>query len=95
MTHECVAVACSHVVAEHGEGVVWDHVRGELPVSRPPSCCFGGPDLNTPFISTARTGLRDKALQNEPDAGRVFCAQTGVGGVAQPPFATRLPPRSP
>jgi sugar lactone lactonase YvrE len=69
--------------------------RVRLPVSRPTSCCFGGPDLNTLFISTARTGLREKALQNEPDAGRVFCAQTGVGGVAQPPFATRLPPRSP
>ena len=30
MTNEFVAVACSDVVAEHGEGVVWDHVRREF-----------------------------------------------------------------
>jgi sugar lactone lactonase YvrE len=68
--------------------------RVRLPVSRPTSCCFGGPELDVLFISTAREGLRAEALHNEPDAGRLFCAQTGTRGVAQPAYASRLPTRS-
>jgi len=68
--------------------------RVRLPVSRPTSCCFGGPELDTLFISTARKGLRDEVLRDEPDAGRMFSAQTGTRGVAQPPYASHLPRRS-
>jgi L-arabinonolactonase len=61
--------------------------RVRLPVSRPTSCCFGGSDLATLFVSTARRGLTDDQLRSQPDAGRLFRAEVGVRGVAQPSFA--------
>jgi sugar lactone lactonase YvrE len=43
-----------------------------LPVDRPTSCAFGGPDLTTLFVTTARHGLDEEALARQPHAGRVF-----------------------
>ena len=43
-----------------------------LPVDRPTSCAFGGPDRTTLFITTARHGLDEAALARQPDAGHVF-----------------------
>jgi sugar lactone lactonase YvrE len=43
-----------------------------MPADRPTSCAFGGPDLATLFITTAREGLDEAALSRQPDAGRVF-----------------------
>ena len=43
-----------------------------VPVDRPTSCAFGGPDRATLFITTARHGLDETALARQPDAGRVF-----------------------
>jgi sugar lactone lactonase YvrE len=43
-----------------------------LPVDRPTSCVFGGPDRSTLFVTTARHGLDDEALSRQPHAGRVF-----------------------
>jgi len=60
--------------------------RVRLPVSRPTSCCFGGDGLATLFISTARVGLADDEVGGQPDAGRLFRADAGVHGVAQPRF---------
>jgi sugar lactone lactonase YvrE len=68
--------------------------RVRLPVSRPTSCCFGDTELDMLFISTARKGLGDDALAAQRDAGRVFRAETGARGVAQPAYATPLPQRS-
>ncbi|MGB4595013.1 MAG: SMP-30/gluconolactonase/LRE family protein [Anaerolineaceae bacterium] len=44
----------------------------QLPVSRPTSVAFGGPDLKTLFITSARTGLSAEALEREPLAGSLF-----------------------
>ena len=43
-----------------------------LPVDRPTSCAFGGPDRSTLFVTTARHGLDDAALSRQPHAGHVF-----------------------
>jgi sugar lactone lactonase YvrE len=43
-----------------------------MPVDRPTSCAFGGRDLATLFVTTARHGLEPAALARQPDAGRVF-----------------------
>ena len=67
----------------HGDLVA----RVTLPVSRPTSCCFGGVDLGTLFISTARIGLGAEQLAGEAHAGRLFCTDAGVRGVAQSAFA--------
>jgi sugar lactone lactonase YvrE len=43
-----------------------------LPVERPTSCGFAGPDRATLFVTTARAGLDEAALARQPDAGHVF-----------------------
>lgn len=44
----------------------------ELPVSRPTSCAFGGPDRRTLFVTSARHGLTERQLPQQPLAGAVF-----------------------
>ncbi|MBV9048989.1 MAG: SMP-30/gluconolactonase/LRE family protein, partial [Solirubrobacterales bacterium] len=55
----------------------------ELPVQRPTSCAFGGPELTTLFVTSAREGLDDRALADQPAAGRVL-AITGLGVRGRP-----------
>jgi sugar lactone lactonase YvrE len=58
-----------------------------VPVDRPTSCAFGGPDRATLFITTARHGLDEAALAQQPDAGRVFRVDgLGVGGPPCAPY---------
>jgi sugar lactone lactonase YvrE len=44
------------------------------------SCCFGGPDGATLFVTTSRQGLSPEQLAAEPDAGRIFRVDPGVTG---------------
>jgi L-arabinonolactonase len=59
----------------------------DMPVEQPTSCAFGGEDLATLFVTSARTGLSDAALAAQPDAGSLFGFRPGVRGRPQPPFA--------
>lgn len=43
-----------------------------LPVSRVTSCTFGGDTLEDLYITTARTGLSESALKQQPNAGSLF-----------------------
>jgi sugar lactone lactonase YvrE len=45
--------------------------RIELPVSRPTSCCFS-PDRQLLYVTTARLGLDDGQLEQEPLAGALL-----------------------
>lgn len=58
-----------------------------LPVARPTSCAFGGPDMRTLFVTTAATGLTDAMLEAQPLAGSVLALETAVRGAAIAPFA--------
>ncbi len=51
-----------------------------LPVQRPTSCTFGGPDLTQLFITSAWTGLSEKEQKEQPLAGDLFCAWTDTRG---------------
>jgi sugar lactone lactonase YvrE len=51
-----------------------------LPVQQPTSCSFGGPDLKTLFITSARDGLSDAALLSQPQAGGLFAISLDVAG---------------
>ncbi len=56
-------------------------------VDRPTSCAFGGPDLATLFITTARHGLDETSVAQQPDAGRVFRVDgLGVKGAPCAPY---------
>lgn len=43
-----------------------------LPCARVTKLAFGGPDLRTAFVTTARTGLDEQALVEQPLAGGLF-----------------------
>ncbi len=58
-----------------------------LPVPRPTSCCFGGPDLSTLYITTARIRMSQRQLAEAPLSGGVFALRAGVRGQADTPFA--------
>jgi sugar lactone lactonase YvrE len=84
--HVWVAIWDGGQVRRHApDGELVARVR--VPVSRPTSCCFGGADLDTLFISTARKGLTADELRKQPEAGRLFRVDTGVRGVVQPRFS--------
>ncbi len=54
-----------------------------LPVSRPTSCMFGGPDLRTLFVTTARYGLTPEQLEAEPHAGSLLAIPMPVAGLPE------------
>jgi xylono-1,5-lactonase len=59
----------------------------ELPVERPTSCAFGGPELDQLFITSARVGLNAEALAAQPNAGGLFMTRPGVIGIEERPFS--------
>jgi sugar lactone lactonase YvrE/DNA-binding IclR family transcriptional regulator len=60
----------------------------QLPVPRPTSCCFGGPDLGTLYVTSARVRLSAAQLADAPLSGSVFAIDTGgLRGLPEPAFA--------
>jgi L-arabinonolactonase len=59
----------------------------EMPVQRPTSCMFGGPNLGTLYVTSARIGLTDEELAAQPQAGGVFALDVGVRGLPAFRFA--------
>lgn len=57
------------------------------PVSRPTSCAFGGPDLATLYVTSARDNLPEVELARQPLAGGLFAFEPGVRGLALPSFS--------
>lgn len=58
-----------------------------VPVEQPSSCAFGGPEMTTLYVTTAREGLSEEALAGQPLAGSVLSFEAGVRGLALPSFA--------
>ena len=58
-----------------------------MPVQRPTTCMFGGPDLSTLYVTSARMDLAGEALAAQPQAGGVFALEPGVRGLPEPRFA--------
>ncbi len=52
----------------------------ELPVSLVTSCAFGGPGLDTLFVTSASIGLDEAQIAKEPLSGCVFAVNPGVSG---------------
>ena len=52
-----------------------------VPAPYTSSCAFGGPDLKTLYITTARGGLSPEQLEEFPESGNVFAVEPGVAGV--------------
>ncbi len=58
-----------------------------LPALQPTSCCFGGPDMTTLFITSASRGLSAQQMKEMPLNGRLFMLETNVKGRMEPRFA--------
>jgi xylono-1,5-lactonase len=63
--------------------------RVALPCAQVTKIAFGGADLRTAYVTTARTGLDDAALRAQPDAGGLFSFTGPAPGL--PAFAAQLP----
>lgn len=61
--------------------------RIRLPVKRPTSVTFGGPDLRTLYITTASRGLSEAELAEQPLAGAVLSVRVDVPGLVEPVYA--------
>jgi L-arabinonolactonase len=59
----------------------------EVPVIKPTCCAFGGPELDTLYITTSRLQMTPEQLALEPSAGSLFAFKPGVRGVVDTPFA--------
>ena len=72
-------VAGGRCVVRHAPDGSIDRVV-ELPCHSPTSCCFGGPDLDTLYVTSARFGLDEAHLKARPDEGALFALRPGVRG---------------
>lgn len=70
-----------------GSGVYrWNPETGDLmekidvPAPNVTSCAFGGPNLTTLYITTAREGLTEEQLEKYPLSGSLFVTETGIKG---------------
>lgn len=61
----------------------------ELPVQRPTCPAFGGSDMRTIFVASARVGLDDAALDTQPMAGSVVSFRTDTPGLPEYRFSCR------
>lgn len=64
-------------------------VHVHVPASQTTSVAFGGDDLDTLYITSARTGLEATDLAEQPAAGALFAAIVGVSGRLPRPFDDR------
>jgi sugar lactone lactonase YvrE len=57
----------------------------EMPVTHPTSCCFGGTNLDTLIITSARAGVEGpftpEEVERQPLAGSVFAVNPGIVGL--------------
>ncbi|MDD2882273.1 MAG: SMP-30/gluconolactonase/LRE family protein [Rhodoferax sp.] len=56
-----------------------------VPVKKPAMCAFGGPNLDTLFVTSIRPSGVD--LSDQPLAGGVFALRPGVCGLPEPQFS--------
>jgi len=57
-----------------------------MPVLHPTSCCFGGKDMKSLFITTSKKALSNKQLEQYPLAGRLFKVETNTIGQIEPRY---------
>ncbi len=57
-----------------------------LPASQPTCCAFGGPDLSTLYVTSARQGLSAAELERQPLAGGLLAIDADARGLPEPRF---------
>jgi sugar lactone lactonase YvrE len=64
----------------------------EVPATQVTACAFGGDDLRTLFITTARQRLTPEELELQPRAGALFSVRLDVCGLPEPRFGVEAGP---
>lgn len=59
-----------------------------LPVKAPTMPCFGGPDMKTLFITTARQKHTTEELEKMPLAGGIFSVRVDISGLPEAAFTS-------
>ena len=81
----CALYSASRVVRIDPSGRIEREIA--LPVSQPTMCAFGGPELDTLYITSAAQRLDANTLGRQPHAGGLFRCRPGVRGVTPNLFA--------
>lgn len=84
-SEDCLWVAmwdggCVHRYSPQGQLML----RVDFPCSRITKLAFGGSDLSTAYVTSARTGLSDAELAEQPLAGALFAFDAPVAGRPTP-----------
>jgi sugar lactone lactonase YvrE len=79
------AVFAGHRVIRYTPAGKVDRVV-ELPVTNPTCVCFGGPALDTLYITTATKMIAPEVLAREPLAGALLALDVGVKGLPEAMF---------
>jgi sugar lactone lactonase YvrE len=58
-----------------------------LPAMCPTMCAFGGPDLKTLYVTSARQRREPEELSRLPQSGGIFAMRVDVPGLPEPKFA--------
>jgi sugar lactone lactonase YvrE/DNA-binding IclR family transcriptional regulator len=75
-----------HIVRYAPDGREIQRIR--MPVPRPTSCCFGGPNLDTLYVTSASVRMSEQALAEAPLSGSLFAMEIpGVRGLPEATFA--------
>jgi len=72
------------VVRHAPDGKVMETLK--VPAGQASCVAFGGPDLKTLFVTSARAGLDEAALDRDPEAGNLFIYESDVAGLPGVPF---------
>lgn len=75
-----VAVWGGGILRRHAPDGTTDAIL-QVPVSQPTSCAFGGPGMTDLYVTTARAGLTDGQLAQQPLAGRLLRLRPGPVGL--------------
>ena len=57
-----------------------------VPARCPTMCAFGGSDLRTLYVTSARHGRPAEELADWPDSGNLFAMQVDIPGLSEPKF---------
>ncbi|AGI68630.1 SMP-30 family protein [Octadecabacter antarcticus 307] len=60
----------------------------DMPVWKPTCCAFGGPNLDTLFITTSCLMSNEATLKREPNSGGLFAVKPGFNGLQDIPFCS-------
>jgi len=57
-----------------------------MPIQQVTSCCFGGPNLDILYVTSAARGLSMKERRKQPQAGGVFAIAVDIKGLPEPVY---------